>query len=409
MERTTFSVLFFIRRTRLNKHGEAPVEMRITINGTRIDSSLKRTIPPQYWNVAKGQAMPKNRECKELNAYMDTVKLRLMTLQREMELDGEHITPKSLLNKFLGFKDKKPQYTILGVFREHNDKCTKLSGIDMSPATVERYETSYKHTAEFIKHTYHVDDLDINSVDHRFITEYEFYLKTERKCSHNTATKYLKNFKKITRIALANEYMAKDPFANIKFRLDEVDRDFLEDHELKRIIDKRFTIERLEQVKDLFLVLCFTGLAFSDLKGLRDEHIFTDNNGKKWIRKKRQKTKNMCNIPLLDIPLAIFEKYKEHPCRLKGEFLPIATNQKVNAYIKEIMDLCGIQKTISSHTGRHTFSTTVALANGVSMESVAKMLGHSNTNMTRHYAKVLDRTVMNEMSNVADKFQYKAI
>lgn len=408
MERTTFSVLFFIRRTRLNKHGEAPVEMRITINGTRIDSSLKRSVPPHYWNTAKGQAMPKTRECKELNAYMDTVKLRLMTIQREMELDGEHITPKSLLHKFLG-TTQKPQYTILGVFREHNDKCAKLSGIDMSAATVERYETSYKHTAEFIKQTYHVDDMDINSVDHKFITDYEFYLKTERSCSHNTATKYLKNFKKITRIALANEYMAKDPFANIKFRLNEVDRDFLEDHELKRIIDKRFSIERLEQVKDMFLVLCFTGLAFSDLKGLRDEHIFTDNNGAKWIRKKRQKTKNMCNIPLLDIPLAIFEKYKEHPCRAKGELMPVASNQKVNAYIKEIMDICGIQKAISSHTGRHTFSTTVALANGVSIESVAKMLGHSNTNMTRHYAKVLDRTIMNEMSNVADKFQYKAV
>ncbi len=405
MERSTFSVLFFIRRTRLNKHGEAPVEMRITINGTRIDSSLKRTILPQYWSTAKGQALPKNRECKELNAYIDTVKMRLMQLHRQMELDGESINPKSLLNKFQGVTDK-PAYTILGVFREHNERCKKLSGIDMSPATVERYETTYKHTAEFIMHTYHVEDVDIDSVDHKFVTNYEFYLKTERKCSHNTATKYLKNFKKITRIALANEYMKRDPFANIRFSLEEVDRDFLEDHELKLLIDKKFNIERLEQIRDIFLVLCFTGLAFSDLKGLREEHIFTDNNGKKWIRKKRQKTKNMCNIPLLEIPLAIFEKYKDHPCRVKGEFVPIPSNQKLNSYIKEIMDLCGIQKDISSHSGRHTFSTTVALANGVSMESVAKMLGHSNTNMTRHYAKVLDRTIMKEMNNVAQRFNY---
>ena len=408
MERSTFSVLFFIRRTRLNKNGEAPVEMRITINGTRIDSSLKRTIPPAYWSVPKGRPLPKNRECKELNAYIDTVKLRLMTLQREMELDGEHITPKSLLHKFLGTSEK-PKYTILGVFREHNDKCAKLSGIDMSPATVERYETSYKHTAEFIKHVYNEADLDIHKVDHKFITEYEFYMKTERKCSHNTATKYLKNFKKITRIALANEYITKDPFANIKFKLDEVDRDFLEDHELKCIIEKEFTVERLEQIKDVFLVLCFTGLAFSDLKGLRDEHIFIDNNGAKWIRKRRQKTKNMCNIPLLEIPIAIFEKYKDHPCNDKGELVPIPTNQKMNAYLKEIADLCGIKKQVSTHTGRHTFSTSVALANGVSIESVAKMLGHSNTNMTRHYAKVLDRTIINEMSQVSGKFTYKAV
>ncbi len=353
MERLTFSVLFFIRRKRLNKRGEAPIEFRITINGTRLDSSLRRSVNPDFWNVDRQQATAKTQEARELNAYIDSVRYRLMAAVREMEEEGERVTPRSLLNRFQG-RSEKPKYTILGIFREHNDKCAKLSGIDLSPATVERYETSYKHTAEFIKHHYKVDDLDINDVDHKFVTEYEFYLKTERKCSHNTATKYLKNFKKITRIAIANEYLAKDPFINIKFHLNEVNRDFLEDHELKRLIDKEFTNERLAQVKDIFLMLCFTGLAFSDLKGLREEHIFTDNNGKKWIRKRRQKTKNMCNIPLLEIPLAIIEKYKDHPCREKGELVATPSNQKLNAYIKEIMDICGITKEVSSHTASHT-------------------------------------------------------
>ena len=226
-------MLFFIRRTRTNKRGQAPIEMRITINGTRVDSAVKRYIEPEYWSTAKGRALSKNKECKELNAYLDTVKMRLMQLQREMELDGLSVNPRSLLNRYLGV-DEKPQHTILSIFREHNEKCAKLSGIDMAPATVQRYETSYNHTAAFIKHCYGVNDMSIEDINHKFITDYEFYLKTERKCSHNSVVKYLKNFKKITNIALANEIIVRDPFANIKFHYEEVNRDYLTDEELQQ-------------------------------------------------------------------------------------------------------------------------------------------------------------------------------
>ena len=173
MERSTFSVLFFIRRTRLNKHGEAPVEMRLTINGVRVDHALKRSVPPELWNSEKGRATPKNHQCRELNAYLDTVKLRLMQLQREMELDGLTVTAKSLLDRHLGI-GAAPKRTLLSVFREHNDKCAKLSGLDMSPATVERYETSYKHTAEFIAAVYGKKDVLLDEVNHKFIVDYEF-------------------------------------------------------------------------------------------------------------------------------------------------------------------------------------------------------------------------------------------
>ena len=275
----------------------------------------------------------------------------------------------------------------------------------MAPATVTRYETSLKHTANFIQFNYKKDDIPITEVNHKFITDYEFYLKTERNCSHNSATKYLKNFKKIIRIALANDYISKDPFANIKFTLDEVERDFLEDSEIQRIIDKEIAIERLGQVRDIFVFSIFTGLAFSDLKGLTPEHIARDNNGALWIRKRRQKTNNMCNIPLLDVPLRIMEKYKDHPlCIKKGTLLPVICNQKMNAYLKELADICGITKQISTHTGRHSFATSVALANNVSIENVAKMLGHSDTKMTRHYAKVLDKSIMRDMERVNVKF-----
>ena len=178
----------------------------------------------------------------------------------------------------------------------------------------------------------------------------------------------------------------------------------MEDHELKCIIEKEFTVERLEHIKDVFLVLCFTGLAFSDLKGLRDEHIFIDNNGALWIRKRRQKTKNMCNIPLLDIPKQILERYDGNPACRGGALLPVLSNQKMNGYIKEIADICGITKQVSTHTARHSYATSVCLANGVSIENVAKMLGHSDTKMTRHYAKVLDKSIMRDMQDVNSKF-----
>lgn len=223
-----------------------------------------------------------------------------MQTYRELEFDREKITARKLIDRYLG-RDIAPTIMLLDVFREHNERCHKLVGKDMAPSTVQRYETSMKHTVNFIKFNYKKDDIPIADVNHKFIKDYEFYLKTERNCSHNSATKYLKNFKKIIRIALANEYITKDPFANIRFTLDEVERDFLEDSEIQKRTDKDISIERLALVRDIFVFQCMTGLSYSDVKGLKREHIATDNNGKQWIRKKRQKTNNMCNIPLLDV------------------------------------------------------------------------------------------------------------
>jgi integrase len=213
-------------------------------------------------------------------------------------------------------------------------------------------------------------------------------------------TKYLKNFKKIILIALEKEWLKRDPFAGWKFTLDDVERDFLESHEIEKVWNKPIEIERLAQVRDVFIFCALSGLSFSDVKQLRPEHIATDIHGNKWIRKARQKTKNMCNIPLMEIPLQIIKRYRDHPyCVAHDVLLPVLSNQKYNSYLKELADICGIKKAISSHSARHTFGT-YALANGVSMESVAKMLGHSDTKMTRHYARVLDSTVLKEMSGI---------
>lgn len=389
MKRMTFKILFVVKASRVTRDGKTPVFLRVTVNGQRCETSIALKVNPQKWNTVAERTIGDSREDQELNFRLDTIRLRIMQIYREMEFDKVEISAKKIIDQYLG-RNEKPAIMLLDVFREHNERCHKLAGKDMAPATVERYETSLKHTANFIQFNYGKDDIPIAEVNHKFIKDYEFYLKTERNCSHNSATKYLKNFKKIIRIALANEYITKDPFANIKFTLDEVDRDFLEDSEIQAIIDKPISIERLAVVRDIFVFQCFTGLSYSDVKGLRQEHIATDNNGKQWIRKKRQKTNNMCNIPLLDVALQIMERYKNHPeCIRKDTILPVPCNQKLNAYLKELADICGITKQISSHSGRHSYATSVCLANGVSIENVAKMLGHSDTKMTRHYAKVV--------------------
>ena len=403
MKRVTFKILFFIKKTRVSKNGEVPILLRVTVNGQRTDTSINLKINPDNWNAVAGKSIGKDRKDDELNNRLDTIRLRIMQIHREMELDAIVISSKIIIDKYLGRLDK-PIVMLLDYFREHNERSRKLIGKGLAPATVERYEISLKHISRFIQESLGKDDIPMDSVNHKFIVDLEFYLKTERNCMHNTTTKYLKNFKKVIRVALANEIITRDPFANIKFHLEEVERDFLEDHELHTILNKDLKIERIAQVRDIFMFCCFSGLAFSDVKQLKEEHLARDNNGALWIRKRRQKTKNMCNIPLLDIPLQIIERYKGHPACKNGALLPVASNQRMNAYLKEIADICGITKNISTHTARHSYATSVCLANGVSIENVAKMLGHSDTKMTRHYAKVLDKSIMRDMQDVNNKF-----
>ena len=401
MERTTFGLLFYIRRDKTNKKGEAPVFMRLTINGERADASIKRFIEPHAWNSAKGKANEKSRGGKDLNLYLDAISANILRIQRDLELDKKEVSAQIILNRYLG-KEQSDRHTLMEVFRAHNEKCRALSGISLAPATVIRYETTLRLTEEFLQKSYQKEDCYLDEVTNQFIEDFEFFLKTVRRCCHNTTSKYLMNFKKIVRIALAKGWMKKDPFAQIRFHLDPVEREFLEKQELKAMLNKEITITRLAQVRDIFCFCCLTGLAFTDVQQLKEEHLVADIHGKIWIRKARQKTKNMCNIPLLDEAQKIIDRYKDHPyCQTHGVLLPVCSNQKMNSYLKELADICGIHKNLSTHCARHTFAT-LTLASGATIDNVAKMLGHANVNMTRRYAKVLDSSIMRDMEVVAE-------
>ena len=401
MKRDSFRVLFFLKKTRLLKNGEASVCMRITVNGTRVENNIRKSIDPALWSQAKETARGKSRRACDLNTYIEEARIKLYQIFCELELQNRPVTAHLLQELFFGQEKPKEVRTLLGTMQEHNDQCRALVGTDYALIMVRRYESCRRYLAELIRQRYGKEDLPLAEVNGELVRAFAFYLKTEKGCQQNTVIRYMKCLKKITNLARANDWMAKDPFLGIRFHEKEVIREFLTMDELQTIYRKEFPLERLTLVRDVFIFAAFTGLAFIDVQQLAPEHIARDNNGNLWIRKPRQKTKNMCNIPLLDIPQEILRKYADHPtCRKKGVLLPVPCNQKMNSYLKEIADICMIRKNLTTHLARHSYATSVCLANGVSLENVAKMLGHSNIKMTQHYARVLDSSILRDMMQV---------
>jgi site-specific recombinase len=384
MERNYFSILFFIKRTKLLKNGEAPICLRITVNGKRAEVQIKRSVEVNKWNNQKECAIGRDNKTLELNHYLETVRTKILRIHRQLEQDNKPITAEILKCHYYG--ESETPKMLLEVFKEHNQKCSELIGKDYVRATVMYYERTARYLSEFIKQNHRLSDIPLKDIDYNFIQAFEHFVKTVKNCQQNATVKHLKNFKRIIRIALLNHWIISDPFAEIHFKQTPTNRDFLLEEELQLILRKQFNIPRLETVKDIFIFCCFTGLAFTDVQHLTPEHILCDNKGEYWIRKPREKTTNMCNIPLLEIPLKLIDKYKHHPeCERKNIVFPVPSNQRMNSYLKEIADLCGIKENLSTHVARHSF-TCIALANKVSMESIAKMLGHSNIKTTKIYA-----------------------
>lgn len=403
--KNTFYLSCYLKRLNASKTGEAPIYLRITVNKQVAAVSLQGSVQPELWSQAKERSKGKDKAAIELNNYINSAKAKITTMYRELELDGKPITAQLLKDMYLGnHKNEELGKTLVEVHSDHNERCRKLLYIEYSQSTIYKFDTSLKYLKEFMSIEMSLEDIPLKDINEDFIHKYELYLKTEKGCANNSAIKHLKILKKIIRIALINDWLQKDPFAPIKFRQDEVHVEFLTMYELNTLMEKEMPCKRLEQVRDVFVFCAFTGLAFVDVKSLNAEHIIHGNKGEMWIRKPRIKTNNMCNIPLLRVPRELLQKYStDKGCELREQILPVPTNQKMNAYLKEVADLCGVNKRLTTHCSRHTFATSVTLANKVTMENVAKMLGHSSTRMTQHYARVLDESILDDMMNVDNK------
>jgi site-specific recombinase XerD len=334
---------------------------------------------------------------------LDNLKVKIFTAEKKLIASELEITIENLKNALHHKLNRKRM--LVPIFQDHNNKIKELIGKEYAPGTLERYTTSLKHTIEFMQWKYNMSDIDITKIDHAFISDYEFWLRSVRNCSNNTAVKYIKNFNKIIKLCLANDWLDKNPFANYKAKVKEVERVYLTEDEIQTIINKDFKTERLALVRDIFLFSCFTGLAYIDVKNLTKSHISHGIDGEQWIFTHRQKTESASKIPILPVTQMIIDKYENHPqSSNEDKLLPILSNQKMNAYLKEIAAICNINKELTFHIARHTFATTVTLTNGVPIESVSKMLGHKNLRTTQHYAKVLDRKVSEDMKILKDKF-----
>ena len=400
---TKLSVLFFVKRTKTNVDGLLPIFIRVTVNGERIEFSTKRFTTSEKWSVEGKRMKGTSAESKATNSYLDTLKAKVYDYQQQLIREDEVVNAENMRNKIMGVEKRK--HMIVGIFQNHNNEIRALIGKDYAAATLVRYETSLKHTVDFMKWKYRISDIDIKKIDHEFITSYEFYLKSVCNCCQNTASKYIKNFGKIIRICLANGWLDKNPFINYKGKEVEVERAFLSMEEIETMLNKEFVSDRLNLVKDIFLFSCFTGLAYADVKKLSRKNIGFGVDGERWIFINRTKTDTRSNIPILPIAAFILDKYEDHPQVVNQEkLLPILSNQKMNSYLKEIADVCGINKELTYHIARHTFATTVTLSNGVPIESVSKMLGHKNLKTTQHYAKILDLKVSIDMRILKDKF-----
>ena len=400
---TNFSLLFYLKQQKIYTSGPKPIYMRITVNGKRAEVSAGRDCEPSVWNSHAGRGIGTKSETRALNSYLDTLQTKVMNAHQQLIGAGESITADRLRDQFIGRAEKA--YYIVELFNDHNDQVKALIGNGFEANTLKSYRSSFKHLKAFVQHQYGKTDMDIKKLNHAFIVNYEFYLKSVCKCSGVSAAKYVKHLKKIVNSCLANKWLTDNPFINYRSKAKAKEKEFLMSEELEAITTKSITIERLIQVRDIFIFCCYTGLCYADVQKLQRHQITKGVDGEQWIFTTRQKTDTSSRIPLLAIAVDIVNKYADHPqCVNKNLVLPVLSNQRMNSYLKEIADVCGITKTLTFHMARHTFATTVTLSNGVPIESVSKMLGHNSIKTTQHYAKVLDLKVSRDMAALRKKY-----
>ena len=401
MSKSTFRILFYLRKNYLNKSGKAGIMVRLTVNGDMVQFSSKLEIEPALWDTKAGKAAGNSVKARKINSMLDDIRTALNNHYHYVESRDSFVTAEKIRNAFLGYEVR--QQTLLELFKQHNEDASKLSGISKAPATLVKYDRTYRRLEEFMKAKYKVSDIALREINHKFVTDFEFYLRTVSRCNENTTGKFMQIFRKIVLIAKNNGWITIDPFANYHIHMKAVDRGYLTEQELERILQKDFDSRRLEQVRDVFIFSCFTGLSYVDVRNLTEENVVTSFDGKLWLQLHRQKTSTAVNLPLLKTPLAILKKYEgKLP---DGRLLPVSSNQKLNSYLKEIADVCGIKKNLTFHLSRHTFATTTTLAKGVPIETVSKMLGHTNIKTTQIYARITNDKIRKDMEMLAGKLE----
>jgi len=393
-----FRAVFYLRSNYVNKEGKTPVMLRIYLNNERLSiGSTGIAVQQSQWDREKERLKGRTTEVLSTNLELDNIQSGLQTIFKKVEMTDE-VSLERIKSEYLGKKEDVD--TLMSLFNKHNSDVARQVGVSVGAATLQKYNVCKKHFSNFLRDKYGRSDIRLSELGYIVIHDFDIYLRTVVGQNPNTATRMMKTFKTITILGRKLGVLHHDPFLNIRFHMEPVNRGFLTDEEILKIANKDFGIGRLELVRDVFVFSCFTGLAYIDVYNLTPENIVT-LNGKQWIMTKRQKTSVETNVLLLDIPKSIIAKYSGKTYR-DGKLFPMLTNQKLNSYLKEIADICGIKKNLTFHLARHTFAT-ISLSKGVPIESVSKMLGHTNIKTTQIYARITNKKIEHDMEQLADK------
>lgn len=397
--RSTFRILFLLRKSR-NKNQPA-LMIRITIGKERLEFSSKISISPTDWDNRSKRVKGKSQYAQKTNSLIEFMQTSLYSKYIELYKENGTVTPKDLKCAFLGYDD--PRYNLLNLFQKKIDQKKRLVGSTIDEKTHGKYVCTRNKVQSFIKYTYGCEDISINKVNYDFITEYEIFLKTNCKCGYNTVIRDLRYLKQITTDAIKSGIIRRDPFYDIKLTSKKGNREYLTLPELNKLASTKLNSETLDTIRNVFLFTLFTGLAYKELYNLKYSDISCNSEGKKYIQIKRSKTGEPCYIPLLEIPELIIEKYKNISIN-REKIFPIKDCQIMNRLLKEVAICCGIKKRISTHCGRHTFATLM-LTMGVSVESISKMLGHTDIKTTQIYARIINTKIDKEMDKMRGQFE----
>ncbi|MCO7186094.1 site-specific integrase [Tenacibaculum sp. XPcli2-G] len=397
MNISTIHILFLIQRNKINKRGDTPMRCRITYNKQRKDFSTGLFINPNYWDSKKQKLLNKAENYKIVNTQLSFINQKINEAFLLLQLQQNDFSVDDIYSQYKG-ENTRVEKTLLELYDIHNEQTKKLIGIDFKEVSWNRYVENKRKVEKFIKFKYKRNDIKLNKLDLKFIKDLEYYFKTELSLSQATINRSLQRLKKIIAFAIAENYLQVNPFILYKPPKVKIRLVYLNQKELSKLEKYTFNQNRLQQVKDLFVFCCYTGLAYQEMTTLTKKHIKIGFDNNKWIEMYRQKTNSKISVPILPKAEKILLKYNFN--------FPKISNQRFNSYLKEIADILGIDKRLIHHVGRKTFATTVLLNNGVSMEVVSELLGHSRLQITQeHYAKVMRTRVSEQITVLKGKLE----
>ena len=403
----TFSIIFFTRKSR-NAKNQVSIYVRITVNKQRSEISLKRNVLFKEWDNTKNRGRGTSTKIRILNNYLDYVYNKLLDSHKQLLEEDKIISANVIKARYLGEDDIHK--TLKELIAYHNANMITV----LKSGTMKNYYTTEKYLNSYLNRKLKVNDIYLKQLNYRFIIDFEQYLRTYKNSkkqlvlANNGVMKHLERFKKMINLALKLEWIVKNPFNQFQLKFDKYDRQYLSERELELIENTHYKNKRLEKVKDCFIFSCYTGLSYVDVKELTLNQITKGIDNNYWIFTKREKTNETVKIPLLPKALDIINKYKNLSKSTNSKtLLPLCSNQKTNVYLKEIAKDCGIHKNITFHVARHTFATTVMLSNGVPIETVSKLLGHTKLSTTQIYARVVESKISEDIQNLLKRFETK--